>query len=91
MKIKTTEVLGPIITHPNGDISISGEITQEINLKEFSDSEIKKAFFLLKSKVEILDEKIDENLIHPQTGCNLRNEFKKVKMEYECRFPVWKM
>lgn len=30
MQIKITESLGPIVTHPNGDISITGEIRKEI-------------------------------------------------------------
>ncbi|WP_413998717.1 hypothetical protein ACMDB5_13150 [Flavobacterium sp. W1B] len=30
MKIKITENIGPIVNHPNGDISITGEIRMEI-------------------------------------------------------------
>lgn len=38
MKIKTTESLGPIVTHPNGDIFITGEIRREVvmNIKKIS-------------------------------------------------------
>ena len=90
MKIKITESLGPIVNHPNGDISITGEIKTEINLKEFSDSEIEKAFFRLKMEVEILDDNIARNLIHPSTGYSLKTDLRKVRMEYESRFPVWK-
>ena len=88
MKIKITENLGTIVTHANGDISITGEIKTEINLKEFSDSEIEKAYLHLKMEVEILDEKVAKNLIHPSTGDTLRNDLRKVRMEYEYRFPI---
>ncbi len=90
MQIKTTEILGPIVTHPNGDISITGEIKTEINLKEFSDSEIENAYLNLKMKVEILDDNISRNLIHPSIGYSLKTDLRKVRMEYESRFPVWK-
>lgn len=90
MKIKITENIGPIVTHPNGDISITGEIISEINLKEFSNLEIEKAYLHLKMEVEILDDKIARNLIHPSTGYTLKTDFRKVRMEYESRFPVWK-
>lgn len=89
MEIKRTEFISPVITLPNGNTTIFGEIRTEINLKEFSDSEIENMYSLLKLKVEVMDNR--PNLISKMTEYKLRTDFRKVKMEYECRFPTWKI
>ncbi|MDR6844516.1 hypothetical protein [Flavobacterium granuli] len=89
MEIKITEIIEPIITHSNGDISIYGEIKTKINIEGITDSEIKELYSILKLKIEIMDS--DRFSINNETKSRIMDQFRAIKSEYQSRFPVWKM